>query len=342
MDALPNFIMFGAVTAKDATVQCVTADNASSCVVPGMDSFRPAVWLHEKTGKAAETHWIREYVKLFPPFPDGPKVFYENTPPSAGEDAVCYNSVVTVGRAVVPYSMIDEVYEPWKRHKILKSPRSSCEVTVTILNRDGEIVKGGVRQGRAFSDVERVRKSILKEGPKLGFKVGEVPEVKFDGLSFREQVDTMQGTDFLFAVHGAELTNIVFMRPLSAVVEVIPFGYNAELFQQMSHVVNIMHVIIVADPDTPRLAECLRKYNGKEDPGSQTFKDEFERMEKTFYEYREQNKTWHVIMSLNDKKISNIAGMSRPCLRAQMLSIDTDNAARRGFSMLDIPRKCKT
>ena len=52
-----------------------------------------------------------------------------------------------------------------------------------------------------------------------------VSTVFFDSMSFKEQAEAMLTADLLISVHGAGMTNIVFMKPCSVVIEVLPFGF---------------------------------------------------------------------------------------------------------------------
>lgn len=59
--------------------------------------------------------------------------------------------------------------------------------------------------------------------------------VKFDGFSFQQQVSIMSQTDLAVSIHGAQLTNIMFIPPGGGVIEIFnPFfkfpnyGYLAE------------------------------------------------------------------------------------------------------------------
>ena len=62
----------------------------------------------------------------------------------------------------------------------------------------------------------------------------DVPSVmmKFDNISFVTQVRIMANTTVLISIHGAQLTNALFMRPGSSVMEIFnpllkaPFYYN--------------------------------------------------------------------------------------------------------------------
>ncbi|GAQ80674.1 Glycosyltransferase family 61 protein [Klebsormidium nitens] len=59
-----------------------------------------------------------------------------------------------------------------------------------------------------------------------GFKVSDVV---FENLAPRESVRTMRACDSLVGVHGAGLSNTLFMRPGSVLLQIIPFGEHAEV-----------------------------------------------------------------------------------------------------------------
>jgi len=50
--------------------------------------------------------------------------------------------------------------------------------------------------------------------------------VSFDNLSFVEQIELMSGSNFLIGIHGANLTNMMFMKDESVIVEIM----NQEVF----------------------------------------------------------------------------------------------------------------
>ena len=56
--------------------------------------------------------------------------------------------------------------------------------------------------------------------------------MKFGNISFEQQVQIVANTDLLISIHGAQLTNALFMRPGSGVIEIFnpklktPFYYN--------------------------------------------------------------------------------------------------------------------
>ena len=58
--------------------------------------------------------------------------------------------------------------------------------------------------------------------------------VDFASLSFADQLKTVQSTDILVGVHGAGLTHCLFLRSPSALVEILPPGFNHKGFRNMA------------------------------------------------------------------------------------------------------------
>ena len=58
--------------------------------------------------------------------------------------------------------------------------------------------------------------------------------VKFSGLTFKEQLEIMSETNLLVTIHGAQLTNVIFMHPGGTVIEIFNPRFNADFYKQMS------------------------------------------------------------------------------------------------------------
>lgn len=70
----------------------------------------------------------------------------------------------------------------------------------------------------------------IANGNELFLKLKEsfsiVKSIDFDGFTFDDQVRTMANLDVLVSIHGAQLSNIVFMKPRSGLIEVFnPFFF---------------------------------------------------------------------------------------------------------------------
>ena len=62
----------------------------------------------------------------------------------------------------------------------------------------------------------------------------EINLVNFASLSFAEQLQTVRRTDVLAGVHGAGLTHAIFLPSASAVVEIMPYGFNHKGFRNLA------------------------------------------------------------------------------------------------------------
>ena len=66
---------------------------------------------------------------------------------------------------------------------------------------------------------------ILSKLTCLGFK-----KFKLENISFHDQITLFANADIVVAPHGAGLANIIFCKPGTKIVELMPSGHNLELF----------------------------------------------------------------------------------------------------------------
>ena len=57
--------------------------------------------------------------------------------------------------------------------------------------------------------------------------------IKFDNMTFEQQVQIMANTDLLISIHGAQLTNALFMRPGSGVIEIFNPKFKTSLYYNL-------------------------------------------------------------------------------------------------------------
>jgi hypothetical protein len=115
-----------------------------------------------------------------------------------------------------------------KSSEILARP-----LRVTILNRKGT---------RAIKNLDKVKRFLATNAvARNRFKIRWQ---YFEHLNFLEQVSVMEATDILVTVHGAGLTNAVFMSPCSVILEFLPYGYGQGYFDRIfsSHFLHHQHV----------------------------------------------------------------------------------------------------
>jgi hypothetical protein len=115
-----------------------------------------------------------------------------------------------------------------KSSEILARP-----LRVTILNRKGTRTIKNLEEVKEFLATNAVARNRFK-----------IRWQYFEHLNFFEQVSVMEATDIFVTVHGAGLTNAVFMSPCSVILEFLPYGYGQGYFHRIfsSHFLHHQHV----------------------------------------------------------------------------------------------------
>jgi hypothetical protein len=81
--------------------------------------------------------------------------------------------------------------------------------------------------------------------------ISNITVINFDDKPFSHQVKIMHDTDIIISVHGAGLTNLVFMKPCSVVIEAMPWLYNVpSYYTQFSKSSDILHYSWEEGPET--------------------------------------------------------------------------------------------
>ena len=122
---------------------------------------------------------------------------------------------------------------------------SSAGASTMILQRAQNLQ--GHRAMRILEGVDAIKR-ILKD------KSATV--MMFENTSMWHQASAMKSCDLLVAPHGNGLSNIIFMKECSIVVELFPFKFGSPVFEHLAHQANLIYTRW-EDP-TPRLApRCL-------------------------------------------------------------------------------------
>lgn len=73
----------------------------------------------------------------------------------------------------------------------------------------------------------------------------QVHSLVFDGQTFEQQVQTMMGTDLFISIHGAQLSNILFLKPMSGVIEVFNPMFFLSCYQDIAVKARLRYVPVV-------------------------------------------------------------------------------------------------
>lgn len=75
-------------------------------------------------------------------------------------------------------------------------------------------------------------------------------EVCFENMSFQEQMKISNESEFMIGVHGAGLTNLMFMKPDSIIIEIDPFDWGFNCFEHLAKNLEMKNFKRICQPIT--------------------------------------------------------------------------------------------
>jgi len=241
---------------------------------------------------------------------------------------------------LILYTANDLVKGP--RTPLLGSPTSSgtvptCKLRVTVLNRVAPPKKQLAKAkdpfafGRHIPRVRDVKEAILAEAaaePRLDLTL-DIRLRFFEGMTLDEQVAVMQATDVLVGAHGAGLSNALFMRTNSSLVELAPFAYYATVFEELALTqASLRYTRFIAKPDDAQFAACMTHHHpASAGPLAVAMSEELiRRFKKAANGFRDTlGGNTHALQLHVDSKADFWA---RVCARSQSLRVDEKQLAK--------------
>lgn len=87
------------------------------------------------------------------------------------------------------------------------------------------------RHGRRRMMSTRRKKLVLQRLSKVATRAGyDFDVVTFEDKPLREQYATLKDVAIAVGIHGANLVNVMFMAPMTALVELFPFGFEHDMY----------------------------------------------------------------------------------------------------------------
>lgn len=124
-----------------------------------------------------------------------------------------------------------------------------CATRVLILSR---------KKTRSLLYIPELKKVLINKTAIEGLCL-HIRSVEYEKMSFVEQAAMMRWADVLITAHGAALANLIFLRPGSTVIEIVPWGYRYT-FGAHARIFGSTHTIITAKPQSDVVLRCLREY----------------------------------------------------------------------------------
>jgi hypothetical protein len=160
--------------------------------------------------------------------------------PSQGLDSYILGSII-MGRPICPL-----------RLQLLQPSRSNAaETTVRVLNRHKDRSISNAEEvvdyiAQVINSTRRIRNRVLYFDEKtLAPQFSSITDtdamVMYKDTPLASQVSAMYDTDVLVAAHGAGLTNLVFMRPCSILIEIFPYHYAPHCYADYAAGVSVLY-----------------------------------------------------------------------------------------------------
>lgn len=265
--------------AAQLTRECVVAgggacDEAVSTAVASA-GLRPGLVVTSRITMQKDEKWVKGFLRLIR------NAFYGSFTVLDAADlygwkvrgvAACARSVVTTGLTAdaMPDGLFPEGHFLYAANQISRAPRPTgavvakavaaagreCTVRVMVLNRYGQRYMVGDYALRTAVAAEAAAAESSAPGVSLAAEV-----VFFENATFHEQISMMQETNVVVASHGAGVANLLFLRPGSVLVEVMPFGVPASPFATLSRLYGIPRVALTAQPDEDVFRSCVLHFN---------------------------------------------------------------------------------
>lgn len=306
--------------------------NCGSSVIFGENPASHAILLSPRIKKTGGNSWIHQFLAHIAT-PQKPLFLYSDDDlflrPN-GTRRLCFKSV-TVGTISFVSSAIFRNHRMFGLHSLNNEfpiqmlHGEKCILNITVITREesGEGPKG-FYGARSITNIEELKKAIKKKARGKGVN----PSLVVSSLSnktFAEQIALMQRSHVLISVHGAELTNQIFVRSNSIVIEIFPFRYVPDIFANQRFRAGIRSYSTVAEGDPETFSKCLLSYNP---PGSDTHDDALAVIKKfrgqaLAYMSKDLNSAYHFPDSFPP--------MARVCYRTQKLHVDSNAIAQIAF-----------
>jgi len=77
-----------------------------------------------------------------------------------------------------------------------------------------------------------------------------IEEVEFENMLFKDQMEISNSSKFMFGVHGAGLTNLMFMHQDSNILEIDPFDWGFNCYEHLAKNLEMKNFIRICQPIT--------------------------------------------------------------------------------------------
>lgn len=302
--------------------------------------LRSAIYVEDRVMTMPVSAWVPQFAAMLPghPYLYFPSTLFDNGGKACFRSIIAFNRRSYTLRRSEWYGEQNRLFERYglTRKSVIRPPpigksNVKCHTNVVIVNRFGWERRHGMLLGRDLVNVAAVKKRIERDAPAAqNPEIGLTVTVEyFENKTFAEQVDIMQRADVIVGVHGAGLSNILFARKDTPVLEVYPFAYYAGPFPGVARALFLQYSYVIAEPDTKTFLECIeiRARRSGDSSISRTAKEMWTEALKRRKEDGELD--FLKTHKFTDPNLSNL----KMCARTQRMKVDVVETSRRVLQM---------
>lgn len=345
-DFFPNAVVFDLVYGDHQVAKSCHSRKGHDCeAFPGLeDRLKPAVFLNHrlKTLKPKQS-WVRQFVQLMKPPYSGkkPLVLYDDDVQESESTMTCFRSAMfTRGPFNKNIVMADHLQNIHflERHGIQKAERNVrqlnitsqsetpvCNLNLTLSNR--KLIDGAHNRliGRYIKNMARLKEAVEHQARRIPGLELQISTMTLEGRSLRWQINAMQKTDIWVAGHGPLLTNMLFLRTNSTVIEIQPFAYYPKTYETMSErLAHVMYDRYIADPDVQAFRICMNQLYPAEDSAHKEAMAILEKYNQAASKFFQSDNTHSLVLhGLNDSEMSRV----KTCAQLQRFDTNAKNLA---------------
>uniref|UniRef100_A0A6T6ACZ9 Glycosyltransferase 61 catalytic domain-containing protein n=1 Tax=Compsopogon caeruleus TaxID=31354 RepID=A0A6T6ACZ9_9RHOD len=270
--------------------------------------------------RSHSSEWIREFLQVL-----GADSIVLNT---TSDSITCFNSIITASYKHRPQVSISHllnqnshIFSDNRLERMRTKDSCQCDRKVVIINRHDS------SKARTIANLNELEKKIAST--RVCGKMFAVETVYFDSENFSSQVGTMQSADIIVSIHGAELSNSIFLRTGSFLLEILPFAYYPKRFSRFSEALALDHLQEIAKPDGRSVSSCLKKL--MRSTNDTTLLGNYHRLLNRFQEAATEtrNLTKRFGFNILDSDLNFEVPNQRVCMRSQVLQVDANSIANK-------------
>lgn len=345
-DFMPNAVIFDLVYSdRRVSKSCHSRKGRECNPFPRLvQDFRPSILLHPRLKVLHEKKsWVRQFIKMMKPPKSGrqARVQYQVTSTSKTEDKQCYRSVLFTrgpyNKNIILRDHLREIYflqsnniskherPVMHTYNSNRKKKERCYLNITVSNRQLPDVSRNRLIGRYITNIPDLRKAISRQAKRIPGLEINIATMTLEGKTLQWQINAMQKTDIWVAGLGPLLTNMIFLRENSTVVELQPFSNYPREYEDMArHLAHVNYERYIAHPDVEAFNACIHQLYPKGHAAHHKAMDILAKYTMAARKYAQADSTHsYVINYVNDTALRNV----KMCAQMQRLDTNAKNLA---------------